>query len=309
MKIKRIFIITLITTICIFTLDFFGGFDFLENKTYDFRTIKTASNKTSEEISVILLDQNSLDWASSEMNWSWPWPRSAYADIVNFFNLANAKSVTFDVIFSEPSIYGKEDDTKFATACKDFGKVIQIQFYDSNTKNQEIPVTSIHEIDSNSAMQGNINSLPDSDSIIRRSRLFYNKNENTFPTLASTTYLVGSEKFSKENYFQTEEFEHLTKIKTDKDNSVLLRFKKGLESYIPYSACDILQSYYAIQNGEEPIFYPEDFTDGYIFFGYYAPGLFDICSTPLSSSYPGVGIHITLLDNILQNDFIKKVIM
>ena len=306
MKIKRIFIITLITTICIFTLDFFGGFDFLENKTYDFRTIKTASNKTSEEISVILLDQNSLDWASSEMNWSWPWPRSAYADIVNFFNLANAKSVTFDVIFSEPSIYGKEDDTKFATACKDFGKVIQIQFYDSNTKNQEIPVTSIHEIDSNSAMQGNINSLPDSDSIIRRSRLFYNKNENTFPTLASTTYLVGSEKFSKENYFQTEEFEHLTKIKTDKDNSVLLRFKKGLESYIPYSACDILQSYYAIQNGEEPIFYPEDFTDGYIFFGYYAPGLFDICSTPLSSSYPGVGIHITLLDNILQNDFIKK---
>ena len=306
MKIKRIFFITLITTIFIFTLDLFGAFEFLENKTYDFRTNKTVSNKTSENLFVVLLDQNSLDWASSEMNWSWPWPRSAYGDIVNFFNLANAKSLTFDVIFSEPSIYGTEDDLYFAKASEEFGKVIQIQFYDSSTKNQDIPVTSIPEIDSKSAIQGNINSIPDSDSIIRRSRLFYNRDKNSFPTLASATYLVGSENYSKANYFDTEEYKLLTNIKTDKDDAVLLRFKKGLESYIPYSACDILQSYYAIQNGEEPILYPEDFSDGYIFFGYYAPGLYDICSTPLSSSYPGVGIHITLLDNILQNDFIKK---
>ena len=87
MKIKRIIITTLITTIFIFTIEFIGTFEFLENKTYDFRTIKTASNKTSENLFVILLDQNSLDWANSEMNWSWPWPRSAYGDIVNFFNL------------------------------------------------------------------------------------------------------------------------------------------------------------------------------------------------------------------------------
>ena len=103
MKIKRIFFITLITTIFIFTLELFGAFEFLENKTYDFRTNKTVSNKTSEELFVVLLDQNSLDWASSEMNWSWPWPRKAYGDILNFFKLGNAKTVTFDVIFSEPS--------------------------------------------------------------------------------------------------------------------------------------------------------------------------------------------------------------
>ena len=306
MKIKRIFFITLITTIFIFTLDLFGTFEFLENKTYDFRTNKTASNKTSDEIFVILLDQNSLDWASSQMNWSWPWPRSAYGDIVNFFNLANAKTVTFDVIFSEPSIYGNDDDKYFAKASEDFGKVIQIQYYDSASNNPDVPVTSIPEISNQAALQGNINSLPDSDSIIRRARLFYNNNGIEYPSLATATYLVGSENYSKENFEQTEEYKHLKNIKSDKEQSVLLKFKKGLESYIPYSACDILQSYYAIQNGEEPIFYPEDFSDGYIFFGYYAPGLFDICATPLSSSYPGVGVHITLLDNILQNNFIKK---
>lgn len=306
MKIKRILLITIITSAFIFCVNLLGGFTFLENKTYDFRTKITASNSTSEELFVILIDQNSLDWASEQMNWSWPWPRSAYGDIVNFFNLANSKSVTFDVIFSEDSIYGKEDDENFAKACKDFGKVVQIQFYDSASNNPEIPVTSISKIDSNSALQGNINSIPDSDSIIRRCRLFYNRNDEEFPTLASSTFIVGSENFSKDNFKSTEEYKHLKKIKTDKDNSVLLKYKKGLESYIPYSASDILQSYYAIQKGEEPILYPEDFTDSYIFFGYYAPGLFDICSTPLSSTYPGVGVHITLLDNILQNEFIHK---
>ena len=200
MKIKRILLITIITSAFIFCVNLLGGFTFLENKTYDFRTKITASNSTSEELFVILIDQNSLDWASEQMNWSWPWPRSAYGDIVNFFNLANSKSVTFDVIFSEDSIYGKEDDENFAKACKDFGKVVQIQFYDSASNNPEIPVTSISKIDSNSALQGNINSIPDSDSIIRRCRLFYNRNDEEFPTLASSTFIVGSENFSKDNY-------------------------------------------------------------------------------------------------------------
>lgn len=306
MKIKRILLITIITSAFIFCVNLLGGFTFLENKTYDFRTKITASNSTSEELFVILIDQNSLDWASEQMNWSWPWPRSAYGDIVNFFNLANSKAVTFDVIFSEDSIYGKEDDENFAKACKDFGKVVQIQFYDNDSNNPEIPVTSISSIDSNSALQGNINSLPDSDTVIRRCRIFYNRNDEEFPSLASSTFIVGSENFTKENFKSTEEYKLLKKIKTDKDNSVLLKYKTSLESYIPYSASDILQSYYAIQKGEEPILYPEDFTDSYIFFGYYAPGLYDTCSTPLSSTYPGVGVHITLLDNILQNEFINK---
>jgi hypothetical protein len=241
MKIKRIFFITLITTIFIFTLDLFGAFEFLENKTYDFRTNKTVSNKTSENLFVVLLDQNSLDWASSEMNWSWPWPRSAYGDIVNFFNLANAKSLTFDVIFSEPSIYGTEDDLYFAKASEEFGKVIQIQFYDSSTKNQDIPVTSIPEIDSKSAIQGNINSIPDSDSIIRRSRLFYNRDKKSFPTLASATYLVGSENYSKANYFDTEEYKLLTttvKFLKQADENLKVKYREplqqSLDKYLTY---------------------------------------------------------------------------
>jgi adenylate cyclase len=68
----------------------------------------------------------------------------------------------------------------------------------------------------------------------------------------------------------------------------------------------ILQSAESYKNGETPEFPPEDFKGKYVFFGYYAPGLFDIVSTPISSVYPGMGTHITMLDNLLQGDFTQE---
>ena len=81
-----------------------------------------------------------------------------------------------------------------------------------------------------------------------------------------------------------------------------LRFTKSIDDYLPYSAGDILKAQADIRAGRESELNPEDFEDMYVFFGLYAPGLFDICQTPVSASYPGVGIHITLLDNILSGN-------
>ena len=121
---------------------FFNCFSFLENKTYDSR-MKYASKfiSPSEDICFIALDQESLDWASEEMGWSWPWPRSAYGDIVNYFSLTNAKTLVFDVLFTEPSVYGAEDDQAFAIACKNNGKVIQTIYDDENTGKTLYPVS------------------------------------------------------------------------------------------------------------------------------------------------------------------------
>jgi class 3 adenylate cyclase len=44
-----------------------------------------------------------------------------------------------------------------------------------------------------------------------------------------------------------------------------------------------------------------------VFFGFYAPGLFDICPSPIDANYPGMGMHVTMLDNMLMDDFIQKV--
>ncbi|WP_461248780.1 CHASE2 domain-containing protein, partial [Treponema sp. R6D11] len=87
----------------------------MEYKSYDMRVRFWADSiysRPSDEIAVILLDQDSIDWAQKERGWGWPWPRQAYAEIVDYMNISRAKSIAFDVIFSEPSVYrnAKQDE-------------------------------------------------------------------------------------------------------------------------------------------------------------------------------------------------------
>jgi len=108
-------IISCLVFLVVAGLHLLGVFQFLENKSYDFRVRFWADSiysRPSDDIVVILVDQDSLDWAQRERGWGWPWPRQAYAEIVNYMNLSGAKSTAFDVIFSEPSVYrnAKQDE-------------------------------------------------------------------------------------------------------------------------------------------------------------------------------------------------------
>jgi len=45
--------------------------------------------------------------------------------------------------------------------------------------------------------------------------------------------------------------------------------------------------------------------DRYVFFGFTAPGLYDLRPSPVQGTYPGVEIHATMLDNLLSGDFLR----
>ncbi|RXM22057.1 CHASE2 domain-containing protein, partial [Citrobacter sp. AAK_AS5] len=45
--------------------------------------------------------------------------------------------------------------------------------------------------------------------------------------------------------------------------------------------------------------------DCYVFFGYSAPGLYDLQPTPVGDKYPGVEVHATMLDNLLSRAFLR----
>lgn len=298
-------------TLCVFLFGIIlflsGVCNFLEYKTYDNRLVVTSKLfSPSEDISFIVLDQESLDWGSNVMGWSWPWPRSAYGDIVNYLNIGNASCVVFDVLYTEPSIYGTEDDNSFANACEAYGKVIQTMFI-SGIGSSEKVLLPIDPILKSAALVGNIVSALDEDDIIRRGRLLYEWQGKEYPSLGTAPLFLknrNQDTVIEDTVFLKEMFQDIPVLK---DSTVYLRYQNNIENYIPYRASDILESYYDYQNGEEPLIEPENFADSYVFFAFYAPGLFDICSTPVSQVYPGVGVHITLLDNILNNSFIKPV--
>ena len=283
-KIRRLFFISIPVFFIVLFFIYLGVFKQAEYFFYDDRMNRTASYfSPSDEIVLVLVDQKSLNYAASERGWTWPWPREAYAEIVDFFSGGGAKSVAFDMLFTEPSSYGDVDDKKFADASKESGIVIQTVFFDRGQR-----IFPIDEIASSAKLIGNVNSLPDSDGTIRRARLFYQWKNYKIPTLGIASYFVGGD----EDDALPEELN--------------LRFTKSIDDYLPYSAGDILKAQADIRAGRERELNPEDFEDMYVFFGLYAPGLFDICQTPVSASYPGVGIHITLLDNILSGNRIVK---
>jgi len=320
-------------------LDFFGVFQFLENKTYDLRIMLLAGfSRPSDEIIVILINQDSLDWAQKERGWSWPWPRKAYGELLDFMNLGRANSVAFDIIFSEPSIYKAEDDEAFIRAEKEFGSAVQVVMVSSRSGNASswppgLPVFEtegfggflesfgrggggssldravfpIQGIRDGAAALGSATGFPDSDNIFRRIRLFTLFDGKAVPGLSAASLIVsGHDKHisfnREESLIQWGSFS----VPVDTNGASLLRFHGNFDRYVPYFAKNILQSYEAHLRGEEPELPPENFEGKYVFVGLYAEGLFDVFNTPVSSLYPGMGLHVTMLDNMLNGDFIRE---
>nr|AGS51957.1 adenylate cyclase [uncultured bacterium contig00003] len=376
-------VITIIVFLAIGGLNILGVFNFLEYKSYDLRVKLMAKfTRPSDDIIVILLTQDCLDWAQKERGWGWPWPRQAYAEIVDYMSLGDAKAVAFDVLFSEPSVYrnarqdeiidnminnleiaqsaatdgqrrgagalfmniindlqslsAREDDAVFARAEEKYGKVVQAVFFSSQTGSVldwppglDIPLFQtenfgslferfkidewvgaqfpIPELRDKAAALGSVTGKPDSDGIIRRLKLLTNFDGRAVPSISAALLMVAGEgrtiSYNQEDsMLEWGQFA----IPIDKDGNALLRYRGDLDRYIPYRASDILMSAEKFEKGEEPLLSPDNFKGAYIFFGFYAPGLFDIFSTPIHSLYPGMGCHITMMDNILQGDFIRE---
>jgi len=397
-KIKKPVIAAMITIIvfaAVAGLHLLGVFNFLEFKSYDMRVKFWAdrmnASKPSDEILLIYLDQDSIDWAQKEKEWGWPWPRQAYAEIVSYMNMNGANSLAFDVLFSEPSIYrnaaqdklindaisslesaeagssvrsalrnaintvlklkDRVDDASFINASEEFGHVVQTVMFSSQTgsaltwpsglnvplfqpenfgdmlnkfsigenEKAQFPIQGLREA---AGALGSVTGIPDSDGIIRRLRPFTLFDGKAIPGLSSASLLVNG-KERKINYNKKKnliEWEGVS-IPIDKNGNALLRYKGDLQAkYRPLRAMDVMLSYESYLRGEDlefgvhvtemgtewnmiPLGF---FTGAYVFVGYNAQGLFDIFSTPISSVYPGVGCHVTMLDNILQGEFIRE---
>jgi class 3 adenylate cyclase len=361
-----------------------GVFHYLEYKSYDMRVRFWAASTysiPSEEIVVILLDQDSIDWAQRARGWGWPWPRQAYAEIVDYLNSCGAKSMAFDVIFSEPSIYrnarqdeiidnavrsleeaefvpaegtarssrqasrtiinalrslsAREDDTSFIDASKRYGRVVQTVVFSSQTgsalswpgyntplfqtenfgsmldrfsvdgnEKGQFPIQGLVE---SAGALGSVTGVPDSDGIIRRLKPFTLFDNKAIPGLSAASLLVSGKdrRISYDSKTGAIMWDGIS-IPVNKNGDVLLRYRGEIDRYIPYRAMDILLSADASLKGEDPLFLPSNFKDTHVFFGFYAQGLFDIFNTPINSVYPGMGCHITMLDNMLKGDFIRE---
>ncbi|MBU2228125.1 MAG: adenylate/guanylate cyclase domain-containing protein [Proteobacteria bacterium] len=316
-----------------------GWLDNWEARTWDWRVRLLAKpGKATEKIHLILLDQNSLDWGSRENGLSWPWPREIYGAVVSFCKRSGVKALAFDVLYTEPSKYGVDDDRSFGAAVADFNAFAGAAFVSQATgAEQKWPAAvpepgfrvggleqwlagtgaggiafpraafPVPEVAANAAVLGNVHLDPDPDSVYRRVKLFSVFDGKVLPSLGLGAFLAAAPDTPLSivrGAFSVGD----RRVPVDGEGSAILNFRGPSGTHKAFSAASVIQSELRIRNGEPPaIKEMEVFRDSYVFFGMSAPGLFDLRPTPVSGVYPGVEIHATILDNLLSNDFLRAV--
>jgi adenylate cyclase len=309
-----------------------------EAKTWDWRASLLAKpGKATDQICIIRLDQESLDWAKNESGLTWPWPREMYSAVVDFCRRSGARALAFDVLFTEASSYGVHDDQAFGAALSNFGQGVAALFLGHSTgqatrwpDEQPPPALTIKgietwrahidtkdiafpratlpipEVTQGAAMLANVHLDPDPDGTYRRATLFGIFDGRALPCLGLGAYLA-----AHPDKAMSIEPGRLTigpfSVPLDDQGTAIIRFRGPSQTHRSYSAAAVIQSELRIRSGEVPSIQDQNaFRDKYVFFGFTAPGLFDLRSAPVGGVYPGVEVNATILDNLLSDDFLHE---
>ncbi len=302
----------LVAFLLIFIFSHLSFFKILEWKTWDLRIrFLSHPDEASSQIVLVLIDQPSLDFYARQ-GITWPWPRQMYSAVLDFLHLGRVKAIIIDLILSEPSSYGVEDDLLLAEAMKRNGRTFLSAGFSFNPlpidKDKEAilfkfslkekKIKNAAEIDAKSVILpipeflesarglGNVLFSPDDDAIFRRLPLYFRFQNQIFPALP----LAVAQDILADSFLVP---------RLDREGRLVLRFFGPSGTYKSYSMASLINSWVQIENGEPPQVQPEEFADKIVFLGTNAPGLLDLRPTPISPVTPGVEIQATALDNLM----------
>ncbi len=318
-----------------------GALDGWENATWSWR-VRAFAPKTPPhpQIKVILLDQASLEWGKKENGWPWPWPRTVYGAILDFCKRSGARSVAFDVLFTEPSTFEAADDVALGEAIRrapgfvgalvfgtQSGTVtrwpdwplpagpsfdgIDVRSNAASSRALSMPRSTlpIPEVATNAALLASVSDQPDADGQFRRATLFHVFDGKVVPSLGLAACLAAEKGAGRMPAVRLHEgwlSVGNLRAPVDEAGRAILRFCGTNGAHETYSAAAVIQSELRLQAGEKPVLSPGVFTNAHVFFGFSAPGLLDLRPTPLSRVYPGTEIHATALDNLLRGGFLRS---
>jgi len=236
----------------------------------------------------------------------WPWKRSWHAAISKSLTALGAKSIYFDIIFSEPST--EEDDGLFEEAIKQTKNVyLPFVFQDTSfdIKNALLP---LKRFSSYLKGTGAINIYPDIDGALRRIPLIFLDKKDIYPHVALKLALDYTDSKIKEiqpRYLILSNAKKEIKIHLVEKNTLLINWLgRWQETFKHYSFLEVLNGYKDFLENKKADINLEDFKDSICLVGVTAIGLYDIKPIPLQPEYPGIGTIATTIGNILDRNFL-----
>jgi len=308
-----VFIITLI-------LYYLNLFCVLEWKSWDLRLhLFSHPSQASDDIVLFLIDQESLDVYERGQGVSWPWPREMYSYIIQYCMKGKVKALLIDFIFSESSVYGVEDDLSLAEAMAQSENIFLPIFLSHEEKESEEAALHLLKRFSFSEKNlspeaefqmksvslpiepflssvfgvGNVNFASDKDGIYRRIPLLFTLDNLILPSLplAIVNFIKEEQKFPC--------------VPLDDSGQMIINYHGPTGTYPSYSIAAIINSFALMEQGKIPQIPPDEFAGKIVLVGGSAPGILDLRPTPLSAVCPGVEIQAIVIDNLLNEDFIR----
>ena len=321
-------------------------YDFLqmvENKTFDFRQkvqMGYKLGKSNKDIVIVTIDDASYEYLTSKYG-EWPISRKIYADLINYIETQNPKSISFDLMFVSSLKNDLGADDALAKAMNSYDNVLTGMNFDHmdydvrepinlparfqltvNNKSdidfEKFTFSNVRSIipqimNSSDIKVGALNVVRSADGIIREFPAVVKYQNDFYPNLAFLTALNYQSKLDKVSYnsisIDKNQYVHVANknFPMNADGGLYLNWYGKADGktyqYIP------LYKLVMLMNGEK-IKESYDLKNKIIFVGTTTSGLGDLKSTPVSGigeTYPGVEIYATFVNNFIDNNFVHRV--
>ena len=313
----------------------------LDLAVYDILLRSAAMAPPSGEVVIVDVDESSLSALGQ-----WPWPRDLMARLVDRVRDHGARTVGLDIVFAEPDRYDQEasghpavsdgllttTDRTLAHSLSTGGVVLgYAMLFDELAPGADrcvlpplgIPVVrprgshgpdawfeatgvvcNLPGLARAAGAAGFLNAAPDSDGILRRVPLVMGLGAAQYPSLGLAVYLAATKQTdpvleivdARSSWLALDD---QVRVPLDGRGHLLLRFR-GPRRSLPYvSALDVLE-------GRAPA--AEALRDRIVLIGTTALGTRDVVSTPVDTLFAGVEVQATVVDNLVQRDFVRRTV-
>ena len=309
--------------------------DVIESRTFDLRQnvlINNHAKAHNDNIVIVAIDDASYEYILDNYG-EWPLTRDVYAKLVDYLETQHPQSVAFDLMFVKSMKSLPQADLALVNSFKKYGNLYTAMNFDNQPEDLRIPPTLPEKLAVNlennsekvdftaqtytncrsilpaildaTSNVGMINVSRAEDGILRRMPVFLSYQEKFYPQLGlkvGLNYLKNRDNMVDNNFVIDGNYLKLgnRKIYLDDNGNAILNWygSAGTYEYIP------LYKLIKIAKGEIKNEY--DFNNKIVYFGTTASSLFDIKTVPVSRIYPGVEVQATYVNNIIDNNFIKK---
>lgn len=309
--------------------------DVIESRTFDLRQnvlINNHAKAHNDNIVIVAVDDASYEYILDNYG-EWPLTRDVYAKLVDYLEAQHPQSVAFDLMFVKSMKSLPQADLVLVNSFKKYDNLYTAMNFDNQPEDLRIPPTLPKKLAVNlknnggkvdftaqtytncrsilpaildaTSNVGMINVSRAEDGILRRMPVFLSYQGKFYPQLGlkvGLNYLKNRDNTVDNNFVIDGNYLKLgnRKIYLDDNGNAILNWygSAGTYEYIP------LYKLIKIAKGEIKNEY--DFNNKIVYFGTTASSLFDIKTVPVSRIYPGVEVQATYVNNIIDNNFIKK---